>query len=247
MNKYEYFPIVIIKKLLEFFQINSNYVKDFACEIFYRLSVNDNNLIQKAENLYHFIEYLLENLKDYTKSLNNVQIIMVYESLSNYISNVNDKNLKEEYFKKLLEKPNKSLREIINNKNNNINYLNNNNTVTAIRTIIEINERISQSFKKLYWTYGITIFKEIINIYIYYNEKLNEYVGNGYDQIQKENYKSINNTILKYFTSLVRNIDDENIVKKDMLIDYGLLLDKFSKSSDNNKNPNISLLFAAII
>ena len=248
INKHDEFPFAVIKKLLEFFQSNSTYVKDFACETFFRLSNYNEDLIQNKDYAYEFIDFLLNDLKEYTQSLNDFQIIMVYESLANIISKVNDQNLKGNYFKKLMKKPNESFIEVINNKDRNINYLNNLNVMKSIKILIVTNERICNSFKTFYWFYGITIFKEIINIYIYYNDKLNELINNNCNNgINKEKYELVNTTILKYFISLVKNINDINIIKNDMLMNYGILLGIFSTNPNNNKNPNLLLLFAAII
>ncbi len=147
-----------------------------------------------------------------------------------------------------MKKPNESFIEVINNKNRNINYLNNLNVMKSIKILIVTNERICNPFKTFYWFYGITIFKEIINIYIYYNDKLNELINNNCNNgINKEKYELVNTTILKYFISLVKNINDINIIKNDMLMNYGILLGIFSTNPNNNKNPNLLLLFAAII
>ena len=248
ISKNDEFPFAVFKKLLEFFEINSTYVKDFACETFLRLSVCDELFIQKKENTYDFIDFLIKNVKDYTKTLNKAQIIMIFEALSNLIGKVTDQTIKENFFRKLIQKPNESFIEIISKKNRNINYINNSNIIKEIKYFIATNERICYSLKKFYWLYGITIFKEIIAIYIYYNVKLNEIIGDSYNHsIKRDNYKSINNTILKYFSSLVKNVNDANIIKKDMLFDYGRVLEIFSKTPETNKNPNVLLLFANIV
>ena len=253
LNKHNEFLIVIYKKLIEFFQLDSSYVKDFACETFVRLSLyNNEDLIQKNQKKgIDFIEFLFNNLKDYTKHLNSIQIIMIYESLANIINKLNDQGLKQNYFVKLMEKPNKIFTEIINNKNNNFSYLNNLNIINKIKFFIIINQRLCNSLKKFYWLYGSTIFKEIINIFLYYNEELNILINinnyNNNNKVRKKSYESLNNSILTYFTCLVKNINDIDIIKNDMIIDFGILLDKFDKSSVKNKNPNILLLFAEII
>ena len=251
LNQNDEFPYAFIKKLFEFFQFDSEYVKDFVCETFVRLSMHNEDLIRNKEKYgFDIIEYLFKNWKDYTKYLNTFQIMMIYESLSNIISNIAEENKKENYFKRLMEKPNEFINEIITNTNRNINYLNNSKVMKIIRFFITLNERICHSFKKFYWLYGKTIFNQIINFFIYYNDKLNELISNNVNNdngIKKENYELINNSLLKYFTCLVKNINDINIIKRDMIYDFGTLIDKFNKSPNNNKNPNIILLFSAII
>ena len=251
INQNDEFPHAIIKKLFEFFQFDSEYVKDFVCETFIRLSMNNEDLIRNKEKYgFDIIEYIFKNWKDYTKYLNTIQMMMIYESLSNIISNITDENQKRNYFKKLMEKPHEFINEIITNKNRNINYLNNSKVMRIIRFFIALNERICHSFKKFYWLYGKTIFEEIKNIFIYYNDKLNDLINNNKNSdngITRENYELINNSLLKYFTCLVKNINDLYLIKKDMIFSFGELLDKFSKSPNNNKNPNILLLFSAIV
>ena len=252
LNKHIEFVFVIYKKLLDFFQLDSSYVKDFACETFVRLSINSEDIIQNNQKKgIEFIEFLFNNFKDYTKHLNSIQIIMVYESLANIINKLNDQKLKQNYFVKLIEKPNKIFNEIQKNKNINLNYLNNLNNIKKLKFFITINQKLCNSLKKFYWLYGSTIFKETINLFLYYNEELNILINNNYnnnnDEVKKKSYELLNNSILNYFTCLVKNINDIDIIKNDMIIDFGILLDKFGKSSIKNKNPNILLLFAAII
>ena len=251
IKKQEEFPFAIYKKLFQFLQYKTNYVKDFACETFFRISLYNEDLIQNKDKYkYDFIEFVFKNWKVYESSLNNFQIMMIYESLANIIIKIDEQSPKENYFKKLMEKPDLIFKEIINNNNKNINYLNDEKVMKIFRFFIAINERICNSFKKFYWLYGTTIFKEIINIFVYYNEKLNELINNNNninDGARKKSYELITNSILKYFTCLVKNINDIDIIKKYMILDFGILIDKFNKNPNDNKNPNLLLLFCSII
>ena len=242
---------IIIKKLTEFFVEDSSELRDYACEILYRISLSQ-ELIQKNEKYgIDFIKFLMENLKKISKNLNSAQLMMFYESIGNIINKINDQEVKQNYFFKLIENSNKLMLKIINAKNDNINYLNNSNVITILRFIITFNERICYSMKAFYWLYGCSIFKEIINMLLYYNVKLNmnlnSNVHNSNSGVKTEEYESIISTILKYLTSLVKNIDNIQIIKNDMLLDFGVLIDKFTKNPIQNKNPNMVLLFSAVI
>ena len=246
------FIIVIIKKLIEYFDSDSSEIRDYACETFFRISLSSQELIQNNEKYgIDFIYYLMNNFKEFIKNLNYGQMIMIYEALGNIICKLNDINEKENFFFRLIENPNKYFTQIINGKNDNINYLNNSKVIQFIIFWSSLNERICYSMKKFYWIYGSSIFKEIINIIIYYNVRLNMYIAqNIHDSnngVKAEEYELVISAILKYLTSLVKNIDDIKIIKKDMILEFGVLIEKFTKNPIQNKNPNMVLLFSAVV
>jgi exportin-1 len=48
-------------------------------------------------------------------------------------------------------------------------------------------------------------------------------------------------------TSLVKNTDDVQLIQNDMLQSFGTLIEIYNKNLDNNKDPNMLLLFSALL
>ena len=247
----------IFKKIFQLIKINSEFIQDFSCETLLKLSNDEcsRDLLTNPDNNNRGVPvfvFLLNDLNDLTKNLKTYMIYMIYESLANIIDKETNMQTKQSYFKELMKKPNETFNHIINMKNNNINTLNDVNILKDIRKFLHINERICFALKKFYWLYGSYIFKDIINIYIYYNQQINVSISNNncnINNVKKRDYELINSSILKYFISLVKNINDIQIINNDMIMNYGFgeLINQYNNNPTQNKDPNMLLLFTAII
>ena len=60
-------------------------------------------------------------------------------------------------------------------------------------------------------------------------------------------YVIYNRTLIKFLTSLVKNTDDVQLIQNDMLNSFGTLIETYNKNNDNNKDPNMLLLFSALL
>ena len=248
LHKHYDFLVIVIKKLFEFITDNMEYVKNFGCETFLKISIKcgEDLISKKAENNnVPFINYLLENFNKVIKNLGKHQILMIYESIANIIEKETDIKLKEYYFSELMKSQNEIYEQIINNTKFNINYLNDINITKKIRFFIHINERVCFVLKKFYWVYGSIIFNNIINFFIHYNSQIN-----NINDDKTKFYILLNRSILKYFVSLVKNINDYEIIQKNMILinfGFGELINKFNQNPNNNKDANMLLLFSTII
>jgi hypothetical protein len=253
LHKYHTLIVIIFKKIFVFIKDNSRYVQNYSCETLLKLSNKcGKDILSKTEDDKEvpFFEFFLKNIDNMTNNLTTFMILMIYEAFANIIDKESNQETKENYFKELIKKPNETFQYIIRMKNNNINTLNDVNIIKEIRKFIHINERICVALKKFYWLYGTIIFKDIINIYIYYNEQINLWIQNNFNSnnVQRKDYELINSSILKYFTSLVININDIQIINSDMIMNYGFgaLINAFNNNPNQNKDPNMLILFSAI-
>jgi exportin-1 len=152
------------------------------------------------------------------------------------------------YIKQLMDEKNIQWNQIFNEAQQNINILNNSNVVKGLSLIILLNERVSFSTKTPYWSYGSTIFNNLIKSFIYYSNCINEQFKNnkGID-INTRSYIIYNKTLIKFLTSLVKNTDDIQMIQNDMLSSFGTLIETYNNNHINNKDPNMLLLFSAVL
>ena len=250
LNEHWKFLKTVVKKLFEFMHESFEGVQDFACETFMKISLKcaKNFIIKQNQENEEYIQDLVRNVSETTKDLKPHQQLMFYEAIGNMINLEYNLQKKIVYIKKLMEEKNTQWNQIFNEAKQNINILNNPNVVKGLSLIILINERVSYSTKTPYWSYGSTIFQNLIKSFIYYSNCINDQFNNnkGLD-INTRSYMIYNRTLIKFLTSLVKNTDDIQIIQNDMLGQFGDLIETYNKNNVNNKDPNMLLLFSAVL
>ena len=250
LNEHWKFLKTVVKKLFEFMHESFEGVQDFACETFLKISLKcaKNFIIKQNQEKEEYIKDLVRNVSETTKDLKNHQQLMFYEAIGNMINLEYNLQKKIFYIKQLMEEKNAQWNQIFNEAKQNINILNNPNVVKGLSLIILINERVSYSTKTPYWSYGSTIFQNLIKSFIYYSNCINEQFNNnkGID-INTRSYMNYNKTLIKFLTSLVKNTDDIQMIQNDMLGQFGDLVETYNKNHVNNKDPNMLLLFSAVL
>ena len=250
LNDHWRFLKTVVKKLFEFMHESFEGVQDFACETFMKISLKcaKNFIIKQPQENEEYIKDLVRNVSETTKDLKPHQQLMFYEAIGNMINLENNLQKKIFYIKQLMEEKNMQWNQIFNEAQQNINILNNSNVVKGLSLIILLNERVSFSTKTPYWSYGSTIFNNLIKSFIYYSNCINEQFKNnkGID-INTRSYIIYNKTLIKFLTSLVKNTDDIQMIQNDMLSSFGTLLETYNSNHINNKDPNMLLLFSAIL
>ena len=250
LNGHWKFLKTVVKKLFEFMHETFEGVQDFACETFMKISIKcaNNFIIKQDQENEEYIRELVRNVSETTKDLKAHQQLMFYEAIGNMINLENNLQKKIFYIKQLMEEKNTQWNQIFNEAKQNINILNNSNIVNGLRIIVLLNERVSFAIKTPYWYYGITIFDNLIKSFIYYSNCINENFNNnkGVD-INTRSYMIYNRTLIKYLTSLVKNTDDLQMIQNDMLNQFGNLIETYNKNHIQNKDPNMLLLFSALL
>ena len=250
LNNHWKFLKTVVKKLFEFMHESFEGVQDFACETFMKISLKcaRNFIIKQDQEKEEYIKDLVRNVSETTKDLKPHQQLMFYEAIGNMINLENNLQLKIYYIKQLMEEKNLQWNSIFTEAKNNINILNNPSVVKGLSLVILLNERVSFSTKTPYWSYGSTIFENLIKSFIYYCTCINDQFNNnkGMD-INTRSYIIYNKTLIKFLTSLVKNTDDIQMIQNDMLQSFGTLLETYNNNHVNNKDPNMLLLFSAIL
>ena len=108
--------------------------------------------------------------------------------------------------------------KIFNEAQQNNEILNNANVVKGLSLIIHLNERVSFSTKTPYWSYGCTIFDNLIKSFVYYSDCINQQFNNKQSiDVNTRQYIIYNKTVIKFLTSLVNNTDDVQIIQNEIL------------------------------
>ena len=250
LNNHWKFLKTVVKKLFEFMHESFEGVQDFACETFLKISIKcarNFTILQQGEN-EEYIKDLVRNVSETTKDLKPHQQLMFYEAIGNMINSEQNLTKKTVYIKQLMSEKDSQWNQIFNEAKQNVNILNNTNIVKVLSLIILLNERVSFSTKTPYWSYGINIFQNLINSFIYYSGCINEYFKtNKILDMNTRAYVIYNRTLIKFLTSLVKNTDDVQLIQNDMLNSFGTLIETYNKNNDNNKDPNMLLLFSALL
>ena len=250
LNNHWKFLKTVVKKLFEFMHESFEGVQDFACETFLKISIKcarNFTILQQGEN-EEYIKDLVRNVSETTKDLKPHQQLMFYEAIGNMINSEQNLTKKTVYIKQLMSEKDSQWNQIFNEAKQNVNILNNTNIVKVLSLIILLNERVSFSTKTPYWSYGQNIFQNLINSFIYYSGCINEYFKtNKILDMNTRAYVIYNRTLIKFLTSLVKNTDDVQLIQNDMLNSFGTLIETYNKNNDNNKDPNMLLLFSALL
>ena len=250
LNNHWKFLKTVVKKLFEFMHESFEGVQDFACETFLKISIKcakNFTILQQQEN-EEYIKDLVRNVSETTKDLKPHQQLMFYEAIGNMINSEQNLTKKTFYIKTLMNEKDIQWNQIFNEAKQNVTILNNTSVVKGLSLIILLNERVSYSTKTPYWSYGINIFPNLINSFIYYSQCINDhYKMNKVPDMNTKSYIIYNRTLIKFLTSLVKNTDDVQLIQNDMLPSFGTLIETYNNNNDANKDPNMLLLFSAIL
>jgi exportin-1 len=250
LNNHWKFLKTVVKKLFEFMHESFEGVQDFACETFLKISIKcarNFTILQQSES-EEYIKDLVRNVSETTKDLKPHQQLMFYEAIGNMINSENNISKKTFYIKQLMNEKDMQWNQIFDEAKRNINILNNNNVVKGLSLIILLNERVSFSTKTPYWSYGLNIFENLIKSFIFYSQCINQHFENNKAiDMNIRSYMIYNRTLIKFLTSLVKNTDDVQLIQNDMLPSFGKLIETYNNNHVNNKDPNMLLLFSAIL
>ena len=250
LNNHWKFLKTVVRKLFEFMHESFEGVQDFACETFLKISMKCayNFVIKQEDENEEYIKELVRNVSENSKDLLPHQQLMFYEALGNMINVEPNLQKKIFYIKQLMSDRNSQWNKIFMEAQQNNEILNNANVVKGLSLIIHLNERVSFSTKTPYWSYGCTIFDNLIKSFIYYSDCINQQFNNKKSiDVNTRSYISYNKTVIKFLTSLVNNTDDVQIIQNEMLKSFGILIQTYNNNHINNKDPNLLLLFSSVL
>jgi exportin-1 len=250
LNNHWKFLKTVVRKLFEFMHESFEGVQDFACETFLKISMKcaHNFVIKQEDENEEYIKELVRNVSENSKDLLPHQQLMFYEALGNMINVEPNLQKKIFYIKQLMSDRNSQWNKIFMEAQQNNEILNNANVVKGLSLIIHLNERVSFSTKTPYWSYGCTIFDNLIKSFIYYSDCINQQFNNKKSiDVNTRSYISYNKTVIKFLTSLVNNTDDVQIIQNEMLKSFGTLIQTYNNNHINNKDPNLLLLFSSVL
>ena len=250
LNNHWMFLKTVVKKLFEFMHESFEGVQDFACETFLKISIKcaKNFIILQSQDKEEYIKDLVRNVSETTKDLQPHQQLMFYEAIGNMINVEPNMQKKIFYIKQLMYQKDNEWNQVFQTAKQNLNILNQTQVIKGLTLIIHLNERVSFSTKTPYWAYGCTIFENLIKTFLYYSNCINEQLNkNNMIDMNTRSYMTYNKTLIKFLTSLVKNTDDVQIIQNEMLNSFVGLIEAYNNSNTNNKDPNMLLLFSAVL
>ena len=242
----------VVKKLFEFMHETFQGVQDFACETFLKISMKCGNCFiitnSKDDEIEPYINVLVRTVQDDTKDLEPHQKLMFYEALGNMITYEKNINQQITLISQLMQSTYNNWLEIFNNAAQNSDFLKNYQIAKSLELIVRINERVVYSTKTPYWKFGCNLYSNMLNTFEFYSNIIdNNYNNNLPIDINIKSFMGFNRTLLKFFISLIANINDPNLILNDILNGLGKLIIIYNRSHMNNKDPNTLLIFSKVL
>jgi exportin-1 len=251
LNAHWKFLKTVIRKLFEFMHEPHPGVQDFACETFLKISLKcgDQLIITNTDENEPYINVLCRSVKDDTADLQPHQRLMFYEALGNMIFKERDYKKQTMLIKQMMEPSYQDWMNIFEHANQQSDILMNNMAIKSLDILVKINERVCNSVKTAYWTFGSLIYDSLLKAYLYYSNLINDAYNSGNINLinSSKSYKMIKRTILKFIQSLINNCDDTNIVLNQILPPLSALIDAYRFSHFENRDADVLLVFSAVL
>jgi exportin-1 len=172
---------------------------------------------------------------------------MFYEAVGNMIAK--DPDFKRQTFliQNMMQPTYIDWAHIFDQANSNPGILQNNMIIKAIDIIVKINEKVAISVKTPYWSFASFIFENIINSYMFYSNSINEAYNKQQYTHEFKLLKSIKKTILRYLTTMINNIDSQEIIMNYILPQLSNLIESYRYSHIDNRDADVLLVFSAVL
>ena len=249
LNAYWKFLKTVVKKLFEFMHEYHPGVQDFACETFLKISMKCANefIKQNQGEPEPYINVLVRSVHENTKDLFPHQKLMFYEALGNMI-NIEENEQKKLYLiEQLMQTTYSNWMQFFEQAAQNADVLKNTEVVKGLELIIRINERVCYSTGMTYWSYGNKLFENMLKTFMFYSSLVNDSFNKGETvNVFTKSYQSFNRTLLKFFITLVACTDTQ-VVLNQILPGLGQLIETYDSSHQNNRDPNVLLVFSKVL
>ena len=251
LNSFWKFLKTVVKKLFEFMHEFHPGVQDFACETFLKISMKcaKSFKIVNEDEQEPYINVLVREVNYNTKDLFPHQKLMFYEALGNIIAAEPQTPQQQLYLiQHLMSTTGNEWTLFFEQAAQNAEFLKNQEIAKALELIVRINERVCVSTKSIYWSYGQSLFSNMIKTFIFYSNTINDSFNRGeMININTKPLQRFNRTLLKFFCVLISNTLDQNIIINHILPSLGQLIEVYSLSHQDNRDPNLLLVFTRIL
>ncbi len=250
LNSHWKFLKTVIKKLFEFMHETHPGVQDFACETFMKIAIKcgeETAKVNEGES-EPYINTLVRTIKDDTNDLQVHQKLMFYESIGIMISKEPDYKKQAYYVQQMMQHSYNDWFTIFQNASSNPDILQNNLAIKSLDITLKLNERVAVSVGTAYYSFATHILENVLKAYAYYSSGVN----NAYNT-KTENlpviklFKVIKKTILKYLQSLVKSIDDKDIILNQILPQLAVLIEQYRYSHIENRDADVLLVFSEVL
>jgi exportin-1 len=191
---------------------------------------------------------LVSNINEDSKDLAPHQKLMFYEAIGNMVSKEIDFKKQSMYVQKMMSVIYDEWTKIFEEANKNPEVLLNTVNIRNIDLILKINERVAFSAGTCYFSFGSYIYDNIIKMYSYYSNMVNQaYQTNNQFNSTVKVIKITKRTILKFLQTLVKYNEDREGILKFILPPLSGLIDQYRTSHFENRDPDVLLVFSEIL
>jgi len=191
---------------------------------------------------------LVSNINEDSKDLAPHQKLMFYEAIGNMVSKEADYKKQSMYVQKMMSVIYDEWTKIFEEANKNPEVLLNTVNIRNIDLILKINERVAFSAGTCYFSFGSYIYDNIIKMYSYYSNMVNQaYQTNNQFNSTVKVIKITKRTILKFLQTLVKYNEDREGILKFILPPLSGLIDQYRTSHFENRDPDVLLVFSEIL
>jgi exportin-1 len=195
-----------------------------------------------------FLITLVSNINEDSKDLAPHQKLMFYEAIGNMVSKEADFKKQSMYVQKMMSVIYDEWTKIFEEANKNPEVLLNTVNIRNIDLILKINERVAFSAGTSYFSFGSYIYDNIIKMYSYYSNMVNQaYQTNNQFNSTVKVIKITKRTILKFLQTLVKYNEDKEGILKFILPPLSGLIDQYRTSHFENRDPDVLLVFSEIL
>jgi len=138
--------------------------------------------------------------------------------------------------------------QIFENASTNPDILQNSLAIKSLDLTLKLNERVSVAVGTSYFSFAIHILENVLKAYVYYSSGVNNAYNNKSENLPViKLFRVIKKTILKYLQSLVKSIDDKDIILNQILPQLAILIEQYRFAHIENRDADVLLVFAEVL
>jgi len=243
----------VVNKLFEFMHEVHPGVQDMACDTFLKIARKCKRkfVIQQLHESEPFVCELLRTLPDTIKDLEPHQIHIFYEAVGEMIHAETEPQRREEYITKLMEPPNTTWYQIINQARTGSEVLREQAIVRNIANILQTNVAVCQALGQPFQTQISLIYADMLNVYRLYSEFISAVVAEGNPfaarTTQVKLMRQVKRECLRLIETFVEKTDDPVLVSQQLVpVMMDPILGDYARNLPDARDAEVLSLFAAI-
>eukprot|EP01114_Cavostelium_apophysatum_P018509 TRINITY_DN573_c0_g1_i3.p1 TRINITY_DN573_c0_g1~~TRINITY_DN573_c0_g1_i3.p1 ORF type:complete len:800 (-),score=222.53 TRINITY_DN573_c0_g1_i3:116-2515(-) len=243
----------VVNKLFEFMHETHPGVQDMACDTFLKIAQKCRKKfvqVQIGERV-PFIEELLQTVPQIITDLESNQIQTFYEAVGYMIQSA-DPQVREVLVAKLMELPNQTWGEIMQQAGKNVDFLKQPDIIKNLANILKTNVRACFSLGHSYITQLSRIYLDLLNLYKLYSELISNAIATGGPMAartsQIRSMRTVKRETLKLIETFVEKSEDPTLIATQFIPPLlEAVLGDYKANISEARDPEVLSVMAAII